>query len=474
MPYIKKIVTKNRNRIRSSLIRKDNSIVRVGFLTLGCKVNAYETEKMKLQFEEAGHRIVAFGEKADVYVVNTCTVTNIADRKSRKMLHRARRMNPEAVVVAAGCYVDSAKKKGEVDDVIDLFITNAEKPELVEKVLAAREKKNAACLQETTEPDGENHMTEKALEERHTRAYLKVQDGCNQYCTYCIIPYVRGELKSKTIEEAAGEAKALAAEGIHEVVVTGIHLSSYGVDFTEKKSFLELEGRPLLQLLRRIAEVDGIERIRLGSLEPRIITEEFTKELSEIPKICPHFHLSLQSGCDETLRRMNRHYTAEEYLDKLAVLRKYFENPAVTTDIIVGFVQETEEEFLATCDFAKKAAFAKIHVFKYSRRQGTMADAMKGQLTEGIKAERSDILLDTGKELEKKYQENFLQKEEFVLFEEVAEICGKEYLVGYNERYVRIGVPAAERKDAERRCNTTCRVHITDRITDEILLGESC
>ena len=446
--------------------------MRVGFLTLGCKVNFYETEKMKAQFEEAGHTIVAFAEQADVYVINTCTVTNIADRKSRKMLHRARRMNPEAVVVAAGCYVDSARKKGEVDSVIDLFITNAEKPQLVEKVLLAKEQKDASGLQKITESGGENQFNEQVLDKKHTRAYLKVQDGCNQYCTYCIIPYVRGPLKSKTEEEAAGEVETLAAMGIHEVVVTGIHLSSYGVDFTEKKSFLELEGKPLLLLLKRIAQIDGIKRIRLGSLEPRIITEEFAKELMGIPKICPHFHLSLQSGCDETLRRMNRHYTAENYLDKLEVLRKYFDNPAVTTDIIVGFPQETEAEFHATCSFAKRAGFAKIHVFKYSRRQGTMADAMEGQIEEGIKAERSDILLNIGKDLEKIYQKKFLEKEENVLFEEITEIQGKNYLVGYSERYVRIGVPAAELENAEKMCNKTCRVSISGWITDGILGGK--
>jgi len=446
--------------------------VKVGFLTLGCKVNSYETEKMKSQFEEAGHTIVAFGEQADVYVINTCTVTNIADRKSRKMLHRARRMNPEAVVVAAGCYVDSAKKKGEMDNVIDLFITNAEKPRLVEKVLSAKEHRDAACLPETDEPGRKNLFAGEGLEKKHTRAYLKVQDGCSQYCTYCIIPYVRGSLKSKTKEEAAGEAEALAAKGIHEVVITGIHLSSYGVDFTGKKSFLELEGKPLLLLLQRIARIDGIERIRLGSLEPRIITEKFAKELSEIPKICPHFHLSLQSGCNETLRRMNRHYTAGEYLDKLAILRKYFSNPAITTDIIVGFPQETEEEFHTTCSFAKRAGFAKIHVFKYSRRQGTMADTMEGQLEEGIKAGRSDILLNIGKDLEKIYQKSFLGKEESVLFEEITEIQGKDYLVGYSERYVRIGVSVAGLENAEKMCNSTCRVHIAGWIADGILLGE--
>lgn len=446
--------------------------MRVGFLTLGCKVNSYETEKMKQQFEEAGHMVVAFEEMADAYIINTCTVTNIADRKSRKMLHRAKRMNPAAIIVAAGCYVDSAKKKGEVDESIDLFITNAQKPELVEKVIAVHKEKGKALKQEATAFEREHNMTEAAMADEHTRAYLKVQDGCNQYCTYCIIPYVRGPLKSKQEEEVVKEVEMLAADGIKEVVVTGIHLSSYGVDFTDKKSFLELEGKPLLALLRAIASVDGIERIRLGSLEPRIITKEFVKELSELPQICPHFHLSLQSGCDETLRRMNRHYSAEEYLKGLEILRTYFENPAVTTDIIVGFPQETEEEFETTCEFAKKAAFAQIHVFKYSRRHGTMADVMKGQVTESIKAERSDILLNIEMDLEQTYQRGFIGQEEKVLFEEIAVIQGKEYLVGYNERYVRIAVLVTDREAAETLCNTIGSVRISENLTNEILLGD--
>lgn len=446
--------------------------VRVGFLTLGCKVNSYETEKMKLQFEEAGHTIVAFEEMADVYIINTCTVTNIADRKSRKMLHRARRMNPAAIVVAAGCYVDSARKKGEVDESIDLFIGNAEKPQLVERVILACEQKGEQLLRELTDAEENCHMTEAALADEHTRAYLKVQDGCNQYCTYCIIPYVRGPLKSRTEAEVVKEVEKLAENGIKEVVVTGIHLSSYGVDFTDKKSFLELAGKPLLALLRAIAAVEGIERIRLGSLEPRIITGEFVKELAEIPQICPHFHLSLQSGCDETLRRMNRHYTAKEYLTGLSILRKYFQNPAVTTDIIVGFPKESEEEFKTTCAFAKEAEFAQIHVFKYSRRQGTMADAMDGQVPESIKAERSDILLNIERNLEKRYQSVFAGQVEKVLFEEVAKIGENDYLVGYNERYVRIAVPVQERKEAEKLCNTIGLVKVTGNITEEVLRGE--
>lgn len=444
--------------------------MRVGFLTLGCKVNSYETEKMKRQFEEAGHMIVAFEEQADVYVINTCTVTNIADRKSRKMLHRARRRNPEAVVVAAGCYVDSAKKKGEADESVDLFISNEEKPGLVEKVTAIVNERGAVGQQcEMSDFEKEHHMTEEAMARKHTRAYLKVQDGCNQYCSYCIIPYVRGPLRSRAIEKVVAEAVSLAEEGIHEIVLTGIHLSSYGVDFSEGKHFLELEGKPLLSLLIAISKVKGIERIRLGSLEPRIITEEFVKKLGSIPQICPQFHLSLQSGCDGTLRRMNRHYTTEDYLERLGILREYFDHPAITTDVIVGFPQETIEEFEATCAFVKKAAFARIHVFKYSRRHGTMADAMEGQIAEEEKARRSDVLLGMAAALEKEYQNAFLEKEEKVLFEEIVQIQGKEYLAGYNERYVRIGVPV-KKQDAWL-CNTIGRVKVTGRLTDEILLG---
>ena len=288
--------------------------MRVGFLTLGCKVNSYETEKMKIKFEEQGHTVVAFEEKADVYIVNTCTVTNIADRKSRKMLHRAKRRNPNSLVVAAGCYVDSSDKKGEKDSSVDLFVTNAMKEDLVAFVVEAMKERNIVPMQVTEEEfEKEHHMTKEAMAQKHTRAYLKVQNGCNQYCTYCIIPYVRGPLSSKSVEDVVYEVEQLAKDGIQEVVLTGIHLSSYGVDLTECKNFLELEGRMLLKLIQNVAKVDGIERIRLGSLEPRIITKNFLEELSQIPEVCPHFHLSLQSGCDQTLRRMNRHYSADEY-----------------------------------------------------------------------------------------------------------------------------------------------------------------
>lgn len=437
--------------------------MKVAFLTLGCKVNSYETEKMKEQFKEKGHMIVAFEEQADVYIVNTCTVTNIADRKSRKMLHRARRQNKEALVVATGCYVDSARKKGETDESVDVFIGNEQKEQLVEMM--------EEMLKEETVRHGQE-KSEAAREEEHTRAYLKVQNGCNQYCTYCIIPYVRGPLTSKPEKQVVAEVEQLARRGIQEVVLTGIHLSSYGVDFSQAKSFLELEGKPLLSLIEEVAQVPGIERIRLGSLEPRIITEEFVRNLCKQKKICPHFHLSLQSGCDETLRRMNRHYTGEEYLEKLRILRKYFEYPAITTDIIVGFPGETEEEFQMTCEFARKAAFAQIHVFKYSRRQGTMADAMEGQVPDRIKTQRSERLLQLEQELERAYCVRFLGQEIRVLMEEITNIQGKEYLTGYNERYVRIGVPVVDREKAEKLCNQIVSVRISGQEKAGIYFAE--
>ena len=415
--------------------------MRIAFLTLGCKVNSYETEKMKQRFMQEGDSIVSFHEEADVYMINTCTVTNIADRKSRQMLHRARGKNEQAIVVAVGCYVDSALARGERDESVDLFIGNADKENITTLVKEAWQQKNMDDIWRESPGVTSDHLSEQARKEEHTRAYVKVQSGCNQYCTYCIIPYVRGPLLSKPVQEVLQEVGELAAQGIKEVVITGIHLSSYGVDDRKAGSFLELQGRPLLELLEAIAEVDGIERIRLGSLEPRIITEEFTKRLRAIHKVCPHFHLSLQSGCDHTLQRMNRHYTSEEYLEGVEILKKYYEHPAITTDIIVGFPGETEEEFATTCDFAKKVGFSQIHVFKYSRRKGTVADQMPDQITEQVKSARSDVLIEIENELEQQYEQNFIGQTEKILIEEQVEIQGKPYYVGYTTRYVKIAVP---------------------------------
>ena len=469
--------------------------MRAGFLSLGCKVNYYETEKMKQQFVQAGYTVVAFEEAADVYIINTCTVTNIADRKSRKMLHRARRKNDKGIVVAVGCYADSATRRGERDSSVDLFISNQDKERIVELVTAHLEKNasEAALLQheknakDDREKEGKNEIVQPVCEvpqmkqgevsgeaaaQSHTRAYVKVQSGCNQYCTYCIIPYVRGELTSRPKDEVVAEVEKLAAEGIREVVITGIHLSSYGVDRQGEKNFLALEGKPLLTLLQGVASVKGIERVRLGSLEPRIITEDFARELAKIPEICPHFHLSLQSGCDEILRRMNRHYTTQEYLQGLAILRRHFLEPAITTDIIVGFPGETEKEFEETCAFMEKAAFAQVHVFKYSRRKGTMADAMENQLSESVKAERSDRLLALEKDCRMAYQRQFMDGETAVLFEEITQIGDKQYLTGYNERYVRVVVDGEAIGEADRYCNQIVSVRIKGYVNGETLEGE--
>ena len=464
--------------------------MKIAFLTLGCKVNFYETERMKSQFEDAGYRIVAFSEQADIYLVNTCTVTNIADRKSRKMLHRARRMNPDAIVVAAGCYVDSARQKGEVDETIDLFLSNTEKDRVVELVEFALQKgleEKAENAKMAGDPDSavrekrnfcQNNIEEAGISaaaqaEEHTRAYIQVQNGCNQYCSYCIIPYVRGPLTSKPVEQVREEVRQLAEQGIREVVITGIHLSSYGVEGGDAGAFIKTQGIPLLGLLESIGEIEGIERIRLGSLEPRIITRAFAGRLVENKKICPHFHLSLQSGCDSVLKRMNRHYTTAEYREKVEILREVYEHPAITTDIIVGFPQETEEEFQKTRNYTEEIGFAQVHVFKYSRRQGTVADRMEGQVSEQEKAARSDMLIQTQTRLMQRYREYYLETEQDVLFEEVTEIEGRFYLTGYTGSYVRVVVPIADTVAAEKACNTIASVRITGQMDAGMLCGRT-
>lgn len=409
---------------------------------LGCKVNAYETEAMQEMLEKAGYEIVPFREGADVYIINTCTVTNIADRKSRQMLHRARKMNPDAVVVAAGCYVQAQNVTENTDPCIDIVLGNNHKKDLI-KVLQEYEETKAARKEGTagaekadildieeigkTKEYEKLHLTKPG---EHTRAYIKVQDGCNQFCTYCIIPYVRGRVRSRTAEDVLDEVRTLAGNGYQEVVLTGIHLSSYGIDFDGT--------RHLLSLIQAVHQIEGIRRIRLGSLEPGIITEEFARALSELPKMCPHFHLSLQSGCDDTLKRMNRRYTSEEYYEKCCILRRYFENPALTTDVIVGFPGETEEEFQKSRDFVDKVNFYETHIFKYSRREGTKAAAMENQVSEQEKARRSAVLIELGEKKRKAYEQSFLGKEVEVLVEEEALIQGKPMQTGHTKEYIRI------------------------------------
>ena len=413
---------------------------------LGCKVNAYETEAMQEMLEKAGYEIVPFREGADVYIINTCTVTNIADRKSRQMLHRARKMNPDAVVVAAGCYVQAQNTRENTDPCIDIVLGNNHKKDLI-KVLEEYEAKKAA--QKESADAAEKSDVQKNIQDieeigqtkeyeklhltkpgEHTRAYIKVQDGCNQFCTYCIIPYVRGRVRSRTVEDVLDEVRTLAGNGYHEVVLTGIHLSSYGIDFDGN--------RHLLSLIQAVHQIEGIRRIRLGSLEPGIITDEFARALSDLPKMCPHFHLSLQSGCDDTLKRMNRRYTSEEYYEKCCILRRYFDNPALTTDVIVGFPGETEEEFQKSRDFVDKVNFYETHIFKYSRREGTRAAAMENQVSEQEKARRSAVLIELGEKKRKAYEQSFLGKEVEVLVEEEAVIEGRPMQTGHTKEYIRI------------------------------------
>lgn len=436
---------------------------------LGCKVNAYETEAMQEMLEKAGYEIVPFKEGADIYIINTCTVTNIADRKSRQMLHRARKMNPDAVVVAAGCYVQAQEDKQEVDPCIDIVIGNNKKQDLVSilkeyeharqeagaKTMSTKAETNTGSV--LTKPDREekdshegpcmelidiNHT--KEYEElhlsrtgEHTRAYIKVQDGCNQFCSYCIIPYARGRVRSRRKDDVVAEVRRLAENGYQEVVLTGIHLSSYGIDFEE-------EEETLLSLIKAVHEVEGIKRIRLGSLEPRIITEEFAKAIASMPKMCPHFHLSLQSGCDATLKRMNRRYTSAEYYEKCMLLRKYFDNPALTTDVITGFPGETEEEFEESRAFVEKVGFYETHIFKYSKRHGTKAAVMEDQVLEQVKAARSDVLLALNERQRRRYEESFLGKEVEVLVEEEAELDGRRVQVGHTKEYMKIALEGRE------------------------------
>ena len=425
---------------------------------LGCKVNAYETESMQQMLEQAGYEIVPFAPGADIYIINTCTVTNIADRKSRQMLHKAKKMNPEAIVVAAGCYVESEKYAGgKVDDAIDIVIGNNCKKDLIEILEAYEEGKRSEAMIDINHT---NEYEELSLQKtaEHTRAYVKVQDGCNQFCSYCIIPYTRGRVRSRNSEDVYEEVFRLAKASYHEVVLTGIHLSSYGVD---------LENENLLTLITKIHDIEGIERIRLGSLEPRIMSEEFVSAIAALPKLCPHFHLSLQSGCNETLKRMNRKYTAEEYYEVCERLRKYFDNPALTTDVIVGFAGETEEEFAECKAFLEKIAFFETHIFKFSIRKGTRAAKMENQVSDQLKAKRSNELLALNEKNSLNYLQEHLEKELEVLMEEAVEIDGERYFVGHTREYIRVAV-----KTDEDLTNQFVTVRVKKVLKDLILLGE--
>lgn len=406
---------------------------KVALHNLGCKVNAYETAAMQEMLETAGYEIVPFKEGADIYIINTCTVTNIADRKSRQMLHRARKMNSQAVVVAAGCYVQAQEEQQEIDPCIDIVIGNNKKQDLLSILQEYTQSQTSSKAVIDIGGTGKYEDLHLSRTGEHTRAYIKVQDGCNQFCSYCIIPYARGRVRSRSKAEVLREVEQLAENGYQEVVLTGIHLSSYGIDFRDKTE-------NLLSLIQAVHGIEGIKRIRLGSLEPRIITEEFAKCISSLPKMCPHFHLSLQSGCDATLKRMNRRYTSGEYYEKCVLLRKYFDNPALTTDVIVGFPGETEEEFEQSKEFIEKVNFYETHVFKYSKRQGTKAAAMEEQVPEQIKARRSEILIALGEERRRSYEKSFIGKEVEVLVEEEMEIGGRTMQSGHTKEYIKVAL----------------------------------
>lgn len=469
----------------------------VALHNLGCKVNSYEIEVMQQKLQEKGYHIVPFDSKADIYIVNTCTVTNIADRKSRQMLHRAKQLNPEAIVVAVGCYVQTGRETIEKDESIDLAIGNNRKRDIVEileEYLAGLQEKSAASgenpscrtdktLNDTTVIDI-NHTYEyeemqlKRTAE-HTRAYIKIQDGCNQFCSYCAIPLARGRVRSRRAEDILTEVCGMVEAGYKEIVLTGIHISSYGIDFDEQQwrqgrsveahrgERLEYTGSSkLIDLVERIHEVPGLERIRLSSLEPRIMTAEAADRLAALPKICPHFHLSLQSGCDATLKRMNRHYTAGEYYTSVEQLRRAFGNPAVTTDIIVGFPGETEEEFAETKSFLEKVCFYEMHIFKYSKRRGTVAADMADQVPEQIKAARSNELFAMEKRQSAEFRRSYIGREAEVLLEDTVQIDGKAWRIGHTKDYVKVAVKAEGAPSA----NTVVKVRVKGFLTEEILV----
>lgn len=427
---------------------------------LGCKVNSYETEAMTQLLKKAGYEIVSFQDQADVYIINTCSVTNMADRKSRQMLHKAKKQNPNAVVVATGCYVQTATEKVAQDLSIDLVVGNNRKKDIVEILNAYYAEKEAGEQVKEEYVIDINHTDEyEDLEistvTEHTRAHLKIQDGCNNFCSYCIIPYARGRIRSRTMESIKAELERLSASGFKEIVLTGINLSCY-----------DDNGKKLIDVIEMADNVNGIERIRLGSLDPEVVTEDFVERLGKVKKICPHFHFSLQSGCDKTLKAMNRHYTSDEYYEKCQLIRKYIDNPAFTTDVIVGFPGETEEDYISSREFVKKVKFAELHVFKYSKRDGTVAAKMPNQIDEKIKTLRSEDLIKTGEELTKKFRQAKIGQDTTVLFEEKILLDNKEYWVGHTVDYIKIAVPEKENLEGQIR-----KVNVKDFLTNEIMLA---
>ena len=443
--------------------------LKVAMHNLGCKVNSYEMDVMGQKLADAGCKLVPFTDVADVYIINTCTVTNIADRKSRQMLHKAKKENPGAVVVAVGCYVETGIDGVKKDESIDLAVGNNKKGEIVsilEEFMAAREGIEDKTMggRSVIDINATHEYENMRLSElpEHTRAYIKVQDGCNQFCSYCVIPYARGRVRSRDMEDVLSEIKDLAAKGLKEVVITGIHVGSYGVD----------KGEPqLIELLEKVNDISGIERIRMGSIEPRLMSKENVDRLAKISKLCPHFHLSLQSGCDSVLKRMNRHYTAKEYMESVGLLRKAFDRPAITTDVIVGFPGESEEEFEECRKFAEDIAFYEMHVFKYSPRKGTVAAGLADQLTDRQKSARSDVLIELTERDSKAYRESFIKEELKVLWEDEEEHGGAKYLIGHTDRYVRVAVKEGTEAYSEAVSGEITSVVPTGMLNDETLLA---
>ena len=400
---------------------------------------------MRGSFEAEGYEVKEFSQEASVYVINTCTVTNMADRKSRQMMHRAKKKNPDGIIVAVGCYVQAAKEQLEEDTLIDLVIGNNMKSQVVQIVEQyIQDNRHTEDRDAYVADIAHNHEYETMHIEtvsEHTRAYIKIQDGCNQFCSYCIIPYARGRVRSRKMEDILQEVRNLTANGYKEIVLTGIHISSYGLDFEhtadEQEDYGPFKNSALIDLIEALSGIEGLERIRLGSLEPRIITENFVRRLCKVPQICPHFHLSLQSGCDETLKRMNRHYTTALYLEKCGILRQYFDRPALTTDVIVGFPGETEEEFAQTERFLETVHFSDMHIFKYSKRRGTKAADMPNQIDPQIQSVRSEKLIALGERMKDDFLEACKDQEQIVLIEEETEIDGTKYMTGHSKNYIR-------------------------------------
>lgn len=427
---------------------------KVALHNLGCKVNSYETEAMSQLLSKAGYMIVPFSEKADVYIINTCSVTNMADRKSRQMLHKAKKMNSKAVVVATGCYVQTASEKIAKDLSIDIIVGNNKKKEIVQILEEYFSERHSEYVIDINKTDEYEDLEIETVTE-HTRAHLKIQDGCNNFCSYCIIPYARGRIRSRKMDNIKNEMQRLADKGFKEIVFTGINLGCYND-----------HGKKLIDVIEMAETVNGIERIRLGSLDPEVITEEFVERLSKVTKICTHFHLSMQSGCDKTLKAMNRHYTSEEYYNKCEMLREKFNHPAFTTDVIVGFPGETEEDYEKSKAFVEKVKFAELHVFKYSRRDGTVAASMPNQIDETIKTKRSEDLIKTGEILTREYRLQKIGKEVSVLFEEEKTISGKNYQVGHTKEYIEVAVETEENLSGKIET-----VLLKDFIDNEIMLA---